>query len=135
MAFDGTGKNQILISVAAGEDLSAQAKQFLIVKLSSGAVVACTGTTDKPFGVLQNRPASGDMAEVCIFGITKVRSNAGLSVDDSIGTSSDGEAAAYTVSDTTKHIFGKVLPGGGTSNAGEYATAFIDCASARANIA
>jgi hypothetical protein len=131
MAYDGTGKNQILISLAAGEDLSAQAKQFLFVVLSSGAVIAATGATDKPVGVLQNRPKSGEMADVCIFGITKVRANAALSEDASVGTSSDGEAATYTASDTTKHIVGRVLPGGATSNAGEYATIALDCIGTR----
>ena len=45
----------------ASADLSA--KQYYFVKLSSETkVTVCSAVTDKPIGVLQNKPASGEQA-------------------------------------------------------------------------
>lgn len=56
-------------SYLAGEDLSA--KQYTFVKFSSSAartVVAVSGTSDVPCGVLMNAPASGEAADVAMLG-------------------------------------------------------------------
>lgn len=48
--------------------------QFLVVTLSQSVdrtVVVATGSTQQVYGVLQNKPAAGEVADVCIFGITK----------------------------------------------------------------
>lgn len=112
----------------AGADLSA--KQYYFVKISAAnTVVVCAATTDKPVGVLQNKPTSGQTAEICSLGITKVSGDADLSVGDSIGTSADGQAAAYTVTDTTKYIVGMVLAD--NAAAGGLATAMVNCINAR----
>ncbi len=60
------------ISMPAGADLSA--KQFFLVELASdGEVTAINAATDKPFGVLQNKPAAAARAaNVAIGGVTKV---------------------------------------------------------------
>ena len=109
----------------AGEDLSS--KQYYFVKLSGSTVVACGGATDKPIGVLQNAPTSGQAAEVMVIGITKVSSDAALSVGNLIGTSGDGQADAKTPgTDTTEYIAGQVV--GASGAAGGYATAVINCA-------
>ena len=57
MAYEGP---QIkLPGLTANADLSA--KQYYFVKLSgAGTVTVCSGVTDKPIGVLQNTPESGD---------------------------------------------------------------------------
>lgn len=114
----------------AGADLST--KQYYFVKLSAAnTVVVCAATTDKPIGILQNRPAAaGDPATVCVIGETKVNSDAALSVGASIGTAADGQAAAYTAADTTKFICGQVVVA--SAAAGGFATAIIDCANVRA---
>jgi len=108
--------------VAAG-DLST--KQYYFVKLSAAnTVTVCTGATDKPYGVLQNTPdAAGEPAEVCVFGFTKVSGDANLAYNDSVGTSADGQAATYTVSDTTKYIVGVVQED--NAAAGGLATIFL----------
>lgn len=93
----------------AGGDLSTS--QFKFVKLnSSGQVVAMAANTDKPYGILQNKPASGATAEVMLLGISKVQGDADLTKGNQVGSSADGQAAAYVPgTDTTKYIVGEVL--------------------------
>lgn len=128
MAFEGP---QIHIpGLVAGANLSAAGNQYKFVKLSAAnTVVLCAGVTDKPIGVLQNTPAQGQAATVCAIGVTKVQGDADLAVGNSIGTSADGQAAAYSVSDTTKYIVGEVILD--NSAAGGLATALINCAGIR----
>lgn len=113
-------------SRVAGADLSAA--QYKFVEMGSdGTVTVCNAVTDVPYGVLQNNPVSGAMAEIVIIGLTKVSSDAGLTAGALIGTSADGQAAAYVAgTDTTKYIVGLVR--NGTSNAAEMATAVVNCA-------
>jgi len=128
MAWDGV--KLCPPGLKAGADLSAVGNQYKFVKISAAnTVILCAGVTDKPYGVLQNTPASGMAATVCVFGMTKVQGDANLAAGDSIGTSADGQAAAYTVADTTKHIVGQVQED--NSAAAGLATAFINCASSR----
>lgn len=104
--------------------------QYTFVKLSGdNAVVACNGVTDKPIGVAQDGASSGDAVKVCIDGITKLQGDADLTAGNSIGTSADGQAAAYGAADTTKYICGQVLIG--NSAAGGYITASIACSNLR----
>lgn len=127
MAYEGAQPVK-LAGLTAAADLTA--KQFYFVKLASASTVnVCSGTTDKPIGVLQNAPDSGEAAEIVCIGVTKVSGDANLAFADSIGTSADGQAAAYTASDTTKYIVGQVILD--NSAAGGLATAVINCANAR----
>jgi hypothetical protein len=113
--------------LTASADLSA--KQFHFVKLSAATTVdVCSGVTDKPIGILQNSPTSGQAAEICIFGITKVVSDGTTAAGNLIGTSSDGQAAVYTSSDTTKYICGQAIEAGA---AGEVVTMFLNITNAR----
>jgi hypothetical protein len=93
----------------AGGDLSSS--QYKFVKLnSSGQVVDIAANTDKPYGILQNAPASGGNAEVMLMGISKVQGDGNLAKGDQVGTSADGQAAAYVPgTDTTKYIVGEVV--------------------------
>lgn len=107
--------------------------QYRFVKMSAAnTVIQCAGTTDKPIGVAQEA-ATGAGApggiKVCIVGITKIEGDADLAATDSIGTSADGQAAAYTATDTTKHIVGQVLID--NAAAAGLITAAINCANAR----
>jgi len=113
--------------LTASADLSA--KQFHFVKLSAATTVdVCSGVTDKPIGILQNSPTSGQAAEICIFGITKVVSDGTTAAGNLIGTSSDGQAAVYTTTDTTKYICGQAIEAGA---AGEVVTMFLNITNAR----
>lgn len=123
MAYEGP---QICIpGLSASADLSA--KQYYFVKISgAGTVTVCAAATDKPIGVLQNAPTSGQAATVCAIGVTKVSCDADLAVGDVIGTSGDGQADAKTNgTDTTEYAVGYVLDEPGA--AGDLATAFICC--------
>lgn len=125
MAYEGP---QICIpGLIAGADLSAAANQYLFVKYSAAkTVVLCAGVTDIPCGVLQNTPASGSAATVCALGCTKVQGDANLGFGDLIGTSADGQAAAYVAgTDTTKYVVGSIVED--NAAAGGLATAMVNC--------
>lgn len=125
MAYEG---QQVKVTLVAGADLSAA--QYKFVKVSAAnTVTVCAATTDDFIGVLQNAPASGGAAEVCLMGVTKVQGDADLAAGAAIGTSADGQAAAYTASDTTKHIVGRVLED--NAAAGGIATAVVFCGAGR----
>lgn len=108
-------------------------RQYRFVKLSANnTIVECSAAADKPIGVAQD-PSTGAGApsglNVCIAGITKLEGDADLAAGDSVGTSNDGQAAAYTAADATKHICGQVLID--NTAAGGIVTAAINCASLR----
>lgn len=128
MAWEGP---QIKIpGLTASANLSA--KQFYFVKMSGNKTVdVCSNVADVPVGVLQNAPTSGQEAEVCALGVTKVNADAALAAGNVIGTGADGQAQPVTLgTETTVHVAGVCLEG--VSNAGEIATAFVSCPGARA---
>jgi hypothetical protein len=110
----------------AGADLSA--KQFYFMKLSAfNTVVVCAAITDKPIGVLQNKPdAAGKAAEVMMLGISKVSADGAITVGDSLGTSADGQADSIAAgTDTTVYTAGTALEA--ATAAGQIVTAAINC--------
>jgi len=125
MAYKGS--QPFKITLEAGADLSSS--QYNFVKLnSSGKAVECSAVTDKPVGVLQNNPTSGQAAEIVVVGLTKVSTNAALAIGDLVGTSSDGQAAAYVAgTDTTKYVVGQAMVTSG--GADEITTIMVNCAS------
>lgn len=111
-------------SKPAGADLST--KQFYFVKLSSDTVILCAAATDKPIGVLQNKPIAGRQAEYVVLGPSQVAVDAALSEGDPIGTSADGQADAKVYgTDTTEYVCGLVRAA--TGGAGTFADAYINC--------
>jgi len=120
------GPQPINWTFAAGGTIAS----YTFVKLSAAnTVIACAGTTDKPIGVAQEAAVNGGSVAVCIVGITKLEGDADLAFGNAIGTSADAQAAAYSVTDTTKYIVGTVLIDNGA--AGGMITAVIDCANPR----
>lgn len=113
----------------ASADLSA--KQYHFVKMSgNNTVTVCAAITDIPIGVLQNTPTSGQAAEVCVFGVTKVVADGTLAAGNRIGTSLDGQADAITAgSDTTVTIVGQAL---NAAAVGETVEMFFNPSGARA---
>ena len=113
----------------ASADLSA--KQYHFVKMSgNNTVTVCAAITDVPIGVLQNNPASGGAAEVCLFGISKVVADGTLAAGNVIGTSADGQADAIAAgTDTTVYTMGIALS---AASAGETVEAFINATAGRA---
>lgn len=125
MAYEASQPLKITLEAAA--DLSA--KQFYFVKVNtSGKADVCSAATDRPIGVLQNKPTSGNTAEIVVAGVTKVSSNGALTAADLIGTSSDGQADGKTPgTDTTEYVVGQMLTTTGGANV--IGTAVINCAS------
>lgn len=111
--------------LTANSDL--RTKQYYFVKLTSPSKVdVCSAVTDVPIGVLQNKPAAGQPAEIVGFGVTKISIDADIDALDWIGPSVDGQAAKVTVgTDTTVHIAGRVLTEPGAAN--EIHTAIVNC--------
>lgn len=115
--------DSIDISLIAAADLSSS--QYYFVKLdTNGKVAACSATTDRPLGILQNDPTSGQAALVRTFGYSKVSADAALTKGDVLGTSADGQAAVYVAgTDTTKYLMGFCLKAAGA--AGDVAEMFL----------
>jgi len=127
MAFEAA---QIKVGqFTASADLSG--KQYHFVKMSgNNTVTVCAAITDVPIGVLQNTPTSGQAAEVCLFGITKVVADGTLAAGNVLGTSADGQADAIVAgTDTTVYTMGIAL---NAASAGETVEAFINATAGRA---
>lgn len=125
MAYEAS--QPLKISLTAGADLSSS--QYRFVKLDgSGNAVVCSGATDIPVGVLQNKPTSGQSAEIVVVGVSKVNADAALSIGALIGTSADGQADAKVAgTDTTEYVVGRMLTA--TGAAAQIGTALINAAS------
>jgi hypothetical protein len=113
-------------------DLSAAQYKFVKFDGNVGAtgcprVIVCTAATDKPAGVLQDKPTTtGEACLVCVIGETKVQADASLAVGVAIGTSADGQADAKTAgTDTTEYTVGHITLAAGAAS--RIASAWIDC--------
>ena len=127
MAYDNS-KGSVVITLEANADLSS--KQYYFVELdANGKVGACNAATDRPIGVLQNKPdASGKAATVLVMGVSKIVSDAALDENNLIGPSADGQAdKKIPGTDTSEFLCGTMLTA--TGGAGEIGTAVINCAS------
>ncbi len=131
MAYE-INPNALKITLVAGADLSSA--QFKFVKLNaSGQAILCAAATDKPIGVLQNAPtsgqeASGQEAEVTVIGGTKVVLGGSVAEGAAVGTSSAGAGVALAFgTDTTKFVVGQALTEGSSA---EIITVVVNCASA-----
>ena len=116
-------------TLKAAADLSA--KQYHIVKLASATTVnVCSAITDVPIGVLLNKPESGEVAEICIMGVSKIVADGTIAAGNLLGTSADGQADAIAAgSDTTVYTIGQAI---GAASAGETFTALISISNGRA---
>ena len=97
----------------AAADLST--KQFHFVKLdSNGRVAAIAAATDRPFGILQNKPSAlGIAAEIMVTGWSQIYCSANMAKGDMVGTSATGRAVAIVAgTDTTKYNLGTMVDDG-----------------------
>jgi hypothetical protein len=119
MAFEGV--QTAIPGLFAGADL--RLHQFKFVKLNAAKqVVLCAAITDDPIGILQDTPNTGQAANVCAHGVSKLSSNVALTAGALVGTSVDGQGA---VAIATMRAVGRVLEA--TANADEIATVFVNC--------
>jgi hypothetical protein len=91
----GTFGDQVRISLQAAASLTAQ--QFHIVRISAAnqCNVASNALGQTTVGVLQNKPAINQAAEIAIFGETKLVAGAAIAtVGDYISTNGSGRAIA-----------------------------------------
>lgn len=103
----------------ANADLSAAAQQFKAVKLTGSTskfrVSAVAANTDKPIGILLNRPtAAGQAAEVAGPGeVCKGLLGGTVNAGDSLAPDGDGDLVAVTEgTDTTRYIIAQALEDG-----------------------
>jgi hypothetical protein len=79
--------------ILANSDLTGN--QFRFVKFhgtaSIDAVVAVAATSDRALGVLNNAPDAGEVAEVVLTGVQKVRLGGTVARNDGIGTDATGK--------------------------------------------
>lgn len=105
--------------MTASADLSA--KQFTLMKVSGDNTVTFQATAGGPvLGVLQNKPESGQSADVMVAGVSKVLAGGILAADDPIQATTDGTAIKALTGD---HSCGTVLIG---CASGSYATCLIN---------
>jgi hypothetical protein len=118
----------VKVTLVAAADLST--KQYHFVKLNaSGQAAVVTAITDRPIGVLQNAPTSGQEAEVLVVGGTKLVASEAITEGAVISTSSTGRADSIAVGTaTTQFILGTALTE--IAADGEILTAVVNCASA-----
>ena len=109
------GSNVAPETYAAAGDLST--KQFYFMKNSSTTARTCTtvaAVTDKPIGVLLNKPAAaGRAAAIATRGRVNVVAGGTVQAGESVGSHSDGTCVTYAQgTDTTKYIMGLCVVGG-----------------------
>lgn len=93
MAYEKTTLQ--LLGVTAGADLSA--KQYYAVNLSADTTVALANAAGEVIhGVLQNVPTSGQSADVCCSGITKVAAGGTIAYGDKLCCDANGKFVAAT---------------------------------------
>lgn len=104
MAMEGS--LQTIPGLKANADLSA--KQFRVMKMAAAhAVTVCAATTDKPVGVLQDAPTSGNPASVAFAGVTKAKAGGTIAAGDTVGCDANGAVVTYVEgTDTTKYRVG-----------------------------
>lgn len=108
MAFEVPG---FKLGVLVCGSVSLATKQFCFVKLhTDGTVLICAATTDKPIGILQNKPRIGEACEIMVTGVSKLKMAAASAIDSMIGTDGSGLGAIYVAgTDTTKYLVARVL--------------------------
>lgn len=114
-------------SFVAGEDLSAKQYHFVELDNGTGNVTVADGATDRPIGVLQNAPESGQVAEVLIVGGTKLEAAGTASPGQAVFTTASGTAStlAFGTTGSAAYVLGTFVE---SAAAGAITTAVINCA-------
>jgi len=119
----------VKVTRTAGEDLSSAQYKFVKLDNGDGTVKAVDGATDRPFGVLQNNPTSGQAAEVTIVGGTKVECGGSASVGQPLFSNASAVAVTLGVGTTgsTAYLVGTFVE---DATSGAITSAVVDCANA-----
>jgi hypothetical protein len=104
------------ITRLAAADYSAATEQYKIVRASSATqVTTTTAATQIPLGILQNRPASGQAAQVRVNSGATSKCVAGAAVTAGAEVMSDGSGRAITAT-TTNEVVGIALTSAANAN-------------------
>lgn len=104
------------ITRLAAADYSAATAQYTIMRASSATqVTQTTAATQIPLGILQNRPASGQAAEVRANSGSTSKCVAGAAVTAGAEVMSDGSGRAITAT-TTNEVVGIALTSAANAN-------------------
>lgn len=110
----------IVTSKPAAADLSGL--QFEFVKEDgSGGIVVCAVQGEAPFGVLQNKPESGESAEVLVLGGTPLKCGTGLAEGALLQVAAAGSAEVAAAG----MVVGRVMEA--TTIADQIAQAIVNC--------
>lgn len=119
----------IKITLVAAADLST--KQYAFVRIdSNGKAAACTAVTDRPIGVLQNAPTSGQEAEITVAGGSKVVAGTVVAAGNVLSITAAGLALPVTAGTAvaTQWVLGTALTPAAAANG--VITAVVNCSSA-----
>jgi hypothetical protein len=104
--------SQTCVTLEAGANLST--KQYLFVSIASDGQVDPTGDGLSAVGVLQNDPAAaGRAAEVCIGGLTKVKTGGQVAAGAAVASDANGAAVTAGTGDV---ILGTAVDGGASGS-------------------
>jgi hypothetical protein len=106
LLHDG-GQCTAAVNLSQGASLSGfgGSGQFLGVSITAArAVTNITASTTKPYGILQNDPTSGFVADVGVFGITKAVAGASITAGNQLMFDSSGRVITYTTPGTNEHV-------------------------------
>ena len=117
----------LVLSFVAGEDLSTY--QYKWVTLSADDTIeACNNAADDPIGILQDKPTSGQVGSVMVFGMSRLKSDSGgLTQGDQVGTDANARGTAKTL-DKAIAPARCIL---GASGEDEIATVLVNCVGGR----
>jgi hypothetical protein len=114
-------------SFTAGADLSSAQYKFVELDNATGNVVAVNGATDRPIGVLQNAPTSGQAAEVTIVGGTKLVAGGTASAGQPLfsNASAVGVTLAFGTTGSAAFVVGSFVE---PAAAGAITSVVVNCA-------
>lgn len=121
----GIWGDQIIIpGLLAGADLSA--KQWHCVKFASTAneVISAIQTSDAVIGILQNDPADGETANVCVLGVSRAIAGTSLiTVGEFLGANSSGVYDTSGGTAAAEYYVGRALEAAGAT--GDFITILV----------
>lgn len=93
-------KGTVIGTLFAGADL--RALQFTYVKVNaSGQVVAATTSGGKVLGILQNKPNTGEVAEVLVEGVSKAVAGAVVAAGSNVMSDAAGKSIVAATTGST----------------------------------
>ncbi len=113
------------VTFKAGADLSTS--QYAAVKLGTGAnEVVLAGANEESIGVLQNKPTSGQAAQVRMHGTSKMKASGAISKGAAVAAAASGKIAAAGDGHThTENTAGTYTQNATTSAPGAASIAYI----------